>query len=135
MPLRNWRRCATTPQQREVRLFGDLPFYVAPDSATAWAHQEQLQLTATGKPAALAGVPPDYFSADGQLWGYPLYDWKQARRDDFSFWRLRLRVQLAHFDLLRIDHFRGLVDYWAVPPDAANARTGAWHAAPGPRFA
>jgi 4-alpha-glucanotransferase len=118
-------------QQRAVRLFGDLPFYVAPDSATAWAHREQLQLTATGKPALLAGVPPDYFSADGQLWGYPLYDWTQAQRDHFAFWRMRLRVQLARFDVLRIDHFRGLVDYWAVPPDAANARSGAWHAAPG----
>ena len=118
-------------QQRAVRLFGDLPFYVAPDSATAWAHREQLQLTAIGKPALLAGVPPDYFSADGQLWGNPLYDWQQAQRDHFAFWRMRLRVQLANFDVLRIDHFRGLVDYWAVPPDAANARTGAWHAAPG----
>ncbi len=118
-------------QQRAVRLFGDLPFYVAPDSATAWAHQEQLQLTATGKPALLAGVPPDYFSPDGQLWGYPLYDWKQAQRDHFAFWSMRLRVQLELFDVLRIDHFRGLVDYWAVPPDAANARNGAWHAAPG----
>ncbi len=118
-------------RQSAVRLFGDLPFYVAPDSAAAWAHQEQLQLTATGKPALLAGVPPDYFSADGQLWGNPLYDWNQAQRDHFSFWRMRLRVQLELFDVLRIDHFRGLVDFWAVPPDAANARTGAWHAAPG----
>ena len=118
-------------QQRAVRLFGDLPIYVPPDSATAWAHPEQLQLTATGKPALLAGVPPDYFSADGQLWGYPLYDWKQAQRDHFAFWRMRLRPQLALFDVLRIDHFRGLVDFWAVLPDAANARAGAWHAAPG----
>jgi len=118
-------------QQRAIRLFGDLPIYVPPDSATAWAHPEQLQLTATGKPALLAGVPPDYFSADGQLWGYPLYDWKQAQRDHFAFWRMRLRPQLALFDVLRIDHFRGLVDFWAVLPDAANARAGAWHAAPG----
>ena len=118
-------------QQRAVRLFGDLPIYVPPDSATAWAHPEQLQLTATGKPALLAGVPPDYFSVDGQLWGYPLYDWQQAQRDHFAFWRMRLRAQLALFDVLRIDHFRGLVDFWAIPPDAVNARAGAWHAAPG----
>ena len=118
-------------QQRQVRLFGDLPFYVAPDSATAWAHREQFQLTETGRPALLAGVPPDYFSADGQLWGYPVYDWKQAQYDHFAFWRMRLRVQLTRFDLLRIDHFRGLVDYWAVPPDAADARIGAWHTTPG----
>ena len=118
-------------RQRDLRLFGDLPFYVAPDSATAWAHQEQFQLTATGRPALLAGVPPDYFSADGQLWGYPVYDWGQAQRDHFAFWRMRLRVQLAHFDVLRIDHFRGLVDFWTTPPDAVNARNGTWHAAPG----
>jgi len=117
--------------QRDVRLFGDLPLYVAPDSATAWAHRRQLQLTSTGLPALLAGVPPDYFSADGQLWGYPLYDWKQAQRDHFVFWRMRLRVQLALFDVLRIDHFRGVVEFWAVPPDAANARAGVWHEAPG----
>lgn len=118
-------------RQREVRLLGDLPIYLAPDSATAWAHREQLQLTATGRPALLAGVPPDYFADDGQLWGNPLYDWKQAERDDFAFWRMRLSIQLARCDMLRIDHFRGLVDYWAVPPDAANARAGAWHTAPG----
>lgn len=118
-------------QQRGVRLFGDLPFYVAPDSATAWANREQFQMTETGKPALLAGVPPDYFSADGQLWGYPVYQWHQAAGDHFAFWRLRLRVQLARFDILRVDHFRGLVDYWAVPPDAVNARAGAWHATPG----
>jgi len=118
-------------QQRGVRLFGDLPIYVAPDSASAWAHREQLQLTATGKPALLAGVPPDYFAADGQLWGNPVYDWKQGQRDGFAFWRMRLNVHLERFDLLRIDHFRGLVDYWAVPVDAANARSGAWLAAPG----
>lgn len=117
--------------QRGVRLLGDLPIYVAPDSATAWAHPAQFQLTATGRPALLAGVPPDYFAVDGQLWGYPLYDWQQAQRDDFVFWRTRLGVQLARFDVLRIDHFRGLVEYWAVPSDAANARAGAWYAAPG----
>ena len=118
-------------QQRGVRLFGDLPFYVAPDSANAWAHREQFQLTATGTPALLAGVPPDYFSAGGQLWGYPVYQWRQAQGDRFAFWRQRLRVQLARFDVLRIDHFRGLIDCWAVPPDAVNARAGAWQATPG----
>lgn len=117
--------------QHRVRLLGDLPIYVAPDSATAWAHQEQFQLTDAGRPAALAGVPPDYFSADGQLWGYPPYDWQQARRDHFAFWRRRLNVQLARFDVLRIDHFRGLIEYWAVSPEAANARAGAWYPAPG----
>ena len=116
---------------REVRLLGDLPIYLAPDSATAWAQREQLQLTATGRPALLAGVPPDYFAAGGQLWGNPLYDWNQARRDRFAFWRMRLSIQLQRCDMLRLDHFRGLIGYWAVPPDAADARGGDWRAAPG----
>jgi 4-alpha-glucanotransferase len=126
-----WRALRRHAAERGVLLFGDLPIYVAPDSVSTWAHPEQFQLTPEGRPALLAGVPPDYFSADGQLWGNPLYDWEQAQRDGFQFWRTRLNHQLRRFDLVRIDHFRGLAAYWAVPAGAGTAREGQWRPAPG----
>jgi 4-alpha-glucanotransferase len=128
---RQWGALRAYARTRGVRLFGDLPIYIAPDSVATWAQPGQFQLDATGRPAALAGVPPDYFSADGQLWGNPLYDWQQAQRDGFAFWRARFAAQLARFDLVRIDHFRGLAGYWSVPAGAATARAGAWQPAPG----
>jgi 4-alpha-glucanotransferase len=126
-----WRALRRYASERGVLLFGDLPIYVAPDSASTWSQPRQFQLDTEGRPAVLAGVPPDYFSADGQLWGNPLYDWQQATRDGFAFWRARLAQQLRRFDLVRIDHFRGLCAYWAVPAGAATAREGRWEPAPG----
>ncbi len=126
-----WRALRSHAAARGVFLFGDLPIYVAPDSVATWSQPEQFQLDGAGRPAQLAGVPPDYFAADGQLWGNPLYDWRQAERDQFAFWRRRLAGQLQRFDLLRIDHFRGLESYWAVPAGAATAREGRWCPAPG----
>jgi 4-alpha-glucanotransferase len=126
-----WRALRRHAQARGIHLFGDLPIYVAPDSVSTWAHPEQFRLEADGRPALLAGVPPDYFSADGQLWGNPLYDWKQAEADQFAFWRARLAQQLQRFDLVRIDHFRGLAAYWAVPAGARTSREGHWEPAPG----
>jgi 4-alpha-glucanotransferase len=114
-----------------VRLFGDLPFYVGPSSVETWVHRELFQLTATGEPASVGGVPPDYFSELGQLWGNPLYDWQALRRTDFGWWLGRVRAQLARMDLLRIDHFRALAAHWAVPAGAADARGGAWLSTPG----
>ena len=128
---RQWRALRRHAAARGVFMFGDLPIYVAPDSVATWAHPEQFQLTAEGRPALLAGVPPDYFSADGQLWGNPLYNWEQAERDGFAFWRARMRQALQRFDLVRIDHFRGLAAYWAVPANARTAREGHWLPAPG----
>jgi 4-alpha-glucanotransferase len=126
-----WRRLREHARERGVRLLGDLPFYVGPDSAETWAHRDQFQLHADGRPAFVAGVPPDYFSATGQLWGNPLYDWQVMRRDNFAYWRTRVRAQLERVDLLRIDHFRALRAHWAVPAGAADARAGAWHLTPG----
>jgi 4-alpha-glucanotransferase len=126
-----WRALRSYAAARGVYLFGDLPIYVAPDSVATWSARAQFQLNADGKLALLAGVPPDYFSADGQLWGNPLYNWEQAERDKFSFWRMRLARQLQRFDLVRIDHFRGLAAYWAVPAGATTAREGRWCPAPG----
>jgi 4-alpha-glucanotransferase len=126
-----WRAMRRYAAERGIYLFGDLPIYVSPDSAATWSQPEQFQLDAQGHSIAVAGVPPDYFSADGQLWGNPLYDWQQAERDQFAFWRARLAQQLRRFDLVRIDHFRGLAAYWSVPAGAATAREGRWIPAPG----
>jgi 4-alpha-glucanotransferase len=119
---------------RGVRLFGDVPIYLAPDSVEVWAHPELFQLDANGRPTAVAGVPPDYFTKDGQLWGNPLYRWEEHERTGFAWWIERLQAQFELFDLVRIDHFRGLESYWAVPVDAPTAAAGAWRAAPGARL-
>jgi 4-alpha-glucanotransferase len=126
-----WQALRRHAQARGIAIFGDLPIYVAPNSVAVWAQRAQFQLGADGLPSVRAGVPPDYFSADGQLWGNPLYDWQQATRDNFAFWRSRVNLLLQRFDWLRIDHFRGLESYWAVPAGAATARDGEWLPAPG----
>jgi 4-alpha-glucanotransferase len=126
-----WRRLRQHARTRGVRLVGDLPFYLGADSAETWAHRDQFQLQADGRPSAVAGVPPDYFSATGQLWGNPLYDWQTMRRDHFAYWRARVLEQLERVDLLRLDHFRALCAHWAVPAGAPDARSGAWHLTPG----
>lgn len=128
---RQWRALKIRAGERGVRLFGDVPIYVAHDSVEVWAHRENFLLDATGHPLAVAGVPPDYFSDDGQLWGNPLYDWEWMERDGFSWWVARLATQLERFDLLRLDHFRGLESYWEIPPRARTARTGHWRPAAG----
>ena len=126
-----WRRLREYAHSRGVRLFGDLPFYVAPDSAEAWAHRDQFQLDANGHPIAVAGVPPDYFSETGQLWGNPLYNWDGMRHDHFKLWRARIAAQMQRVDVLRIDHFRALAAHWAVPAGAPDARGGQWRTTPG----
>jgi 4-alpha-glucanotransferase len=126
-----WRALRRYAGERGIHLLGDLPIYVAPDSVATWVDRGQFQLGADGRPTQVAGVPPDYFSADGQLWGNPLYNWGQAEKDHFLFWRTRLGRQLQRFDLVRIDHFRGLAGYWSVPAAARTARDGRWCPAPG----
>jgi 4-alpha-glucanotransferase len=126
-----WQALRSYAHARGVRLFGDVPFYVAPDSADTWANRRQFQLEEDGSPKFVAGVPPDYFSETGQLWGNPLYDWREMRRDGFALWRARVERQLERVDLLRIDHFRALAAHWAVPASARDARPGAWRRTPG----
>jgi 4-alpha-glucanotransferase len=126
-----WRGLREHAAARGIRIFGDLPIYVAPDSVATWSRPWEFQLGADGKATAVAGVPPDYFAADGQLWGNPLYNWDVQARDGFSFWLQRLAHQAERFDLLRIDHFRALEAYWAVPAQASTAREGQWRKAPG----
>lgn len=126
-----WQRLRAYAAARGVRLFGDLPFYVAPSSAETWCHRGLFQLRPDGAPAAVGGVPPDYFSPVGQMWGNPLYDWEALARDGFALWVARVRSQLARLDLLRLDHFRGLSAHWAIPAAAVDARAGAWRSTPG----
>ncbi len=126
-----WKALRRYAADHGVRLFGDVPIYLAPDSVEVWANPNLFQLDAAGRPTAVAGVPPDYFSADGQLWGNPLYRWEAHKRTGFAWWIERLRAQFELFDLVRIDHFRGLEAYWAVPAGAPTAATGEWRKAPG----
>ncbi|HEX5503681.1 MAG TPA: 4-alpha-glucanotransferase [Thermomicrobiales bacterium] len=115
---------------RGIRLIGDLPIFVARDSADVWAHPDLFLLDADGAPTAVAGVPPDYYSATGQLWGNPLYRWDAMARDGYAWWTARLRAALALYDLVRLDHFRGFEAYWAVPAGAETAANGRWVAGP-----
>lgn len=126
-----WRALREHAASRGVLLFGDLPIYVAPDSVATWVYRDQFQLDVNGEPRAVAGVPPDYFAEDGQLWGNPLYDWEAHERDGFSFWLRRLGLQSERFDVLRIDHFRGFEAFWEVPAGSRTARGGRWCKAPG----
>ena len=126
-----WQALRRHAHSRGIALFGDLPIYVAPDSVATWVDRLQFQLRPDGSSEAVAGVPPDYFAADGQLWGNPLYRWEQHQREGFAWWIRRLAQQQDRFDLLRLDHFRGLAAYWAVPAGAATAREGQWREAPG----
>jgi 4-alpha-glucanotransferase len=126
-----WQALRRHAAARGISVLGDLPLYVAPDSVATWTARDQFQLDAEGLPVAVAGVPPDYFAADGQLWGNPLYDWEAQQRNGFSFWLRRLALQADRFDVLRVDHFRALESYWSVPAGAATARDGQWCKAPG----
>jgi 4-alpha-glucanotransferase len=122
---REWNGLRTHASERGIRLLGDVAIYVAPDSADHRAHPELFQ------EGFVAGAPPDAFSASGQLWGNPLYDWPAIRRRRYRWWAQRLRRTLELFDVARIDHFRGFVSYWAVPAGARTAREGHWKRGPG----
>jgi len=114
-----------------IRIIGDLPIYVSLDSADVWSERREFLLDSAGRPSQVAGVPPDYFSEDGQLWGNPLYDWAAMKRDGFGWWIRRVEGASKLFDAIRIDHFRGLESYWAVPAGSETARTGRWEKGPG----
>jgi len=119
---------------RGVGLIGDLPFFVSPDSSDIWAHPNLFLLDEEFRPRFVAGVPPDYFSEDGQLWGNPVYDWEALRRTGFQFYIDRLRTLLNFVDVIRLDHFRAFVAAWHVPAGSPTARTGQWVPGPGSRF-
>jgi 4-alpha-glucanotransferase len=126
-----WARLRSHANDNGILLFGDMPIYVALDSADAWAHPEILRIDRDGRPDAVAGVPPDYFSEDGQLWGNPLYDWQKHADDGYRWWVERLSASAELADMVRIDHFRGFEAYWSVPAESDTARNGTWEPGPG----
>ena len=126
-----WRRLRAYAAERGIVLFGDLPIYLALDSADVWANRELVCLDDDGMPTHVAGVPPDYFSEDGQLWGNPLYDWAAHASSNYRWWINRLQRALELTDLVRIDHFRGFDAYWSIPAAALTARDGEWLPGPG----
>ena len=126
-----WFELKRYANERGVRLFGDMPIFVAHDSAEVWAKRAFFQLDAEGHPTVVAGVPPDYFSETGQRWGNPLYDWGFMEEHGFAFWIERLQTQLLLFDLVRIDHFRGFEACWEIPAGDETAINGRWVEAPG----
>lgn len=128
---RQWQALRHHAAARGILLCGDVPIYVDINSADVWWHRRLFRVDADGQPAAVAGVPPDYFAAGGQVWGNPLYDWPRMQADGFAWWVARFGNELRRFDLLRFDHFRGLEAYWEVPAGAQDARGGRWCPGPG----
>ena len=128
---RQWKALRAAASAAGVLLVGDAPIYVAHDSADVWAHRGLFELGPDLEPLAVAGVPPDAFSEEGQLWGNPLYDWAAHAAEDFAWWRRRMARLTTLCDIVRVDHFRGLQAYWRVPADAEDARGGAWCPGPG----
>src|SRR5262249_45721580 len=131
---RQWRRLRESARARGIAILGDIPIYVAHDSADVWANQDLFELDGTGLPTAVAGVPPDYFSATGPLWGNPLYRWDRIEEHGWTWWIARIRACLARCDLLRIDHFRAFEAYWSVPALERTALAGRWVPGPGRRL-
>lgn len=129
--FRQWSDVRTAARARGIRIVGDLPIYVALDSADVWAHREIFDLDEDGRPNGTAGVPPDAFSDSGQTWGHPLYRWDRLAATGFDWWIERLRASLRVADLVRIDHFRGFAASWRIPPGVGSARDGEWIPGPG----
>ena len=130
-----WKKLRSYGNSLGISFIGDLPIYAAPDSSEVWADPALFQVDEkTGEFTHVAGVPPDYFNADGQFWGNPLYQWEVHQQDDFSWWMDRLAGQLELFDVVRIDHFRGFHDYWSIPNDSKDAKLGTWKKGPGLKF-
>ena len=126
-----WQELRAAATEKGVCLFGDMPIYIALDSADAWAHPEMLLIDQDGQPSEVAGVPPDYFSEDGQLWGNPIYDWAHQQSTGYSWWIERMKHASSLNDLVRIDHFRGFESYWSVPYGSETAKSGEWIPGPG----
>lgn len=126
-----WAELRDYANENGVKIIGDMPIYVSLDSADVWAERKEFLLDREGKPSKVAGVPPDYFSEEGQLWGNPLYDWPAMKENGFGWWIRRVEGASILFDAIRIDHFRGLESYWAIPADSDTAKVGAWEKGPG----
>lgn len=129
-----WNKLKAYAHQNNISIIGDIPIFVAPDSADVWANQSLFQLDSQGIPLVVAGVPPDYFSAQGQLWGNPLYDWDKMKASKYRWWLDRIDSCLELVDYIRIDHFRGFEAYWAIPFGSKTAEHGTWQPCPGMDF-
>ena len=133
--LDEWYSIKEYANSKGIEIIGDIPIYLDVDSSDVAKHPEEFQLDPqTSRPVAVAGVPPDYFSEDGQLWGNPLYDWDKMKANGYKWWKARIRHQLSLFDGIRIDHFRGFSAYWSVPSGAKSAKEGKWVKGPGKEF-
>jgi 4-alpha-glucanotransferase len=129
--FRQWETVREAARSRGIRIMGDVPIYVANDSADVWSNRKLFQLDENGEPTAVAGVPPDYFSATGQRWGNPLYRWDELARTNYRWWIARIRTNLRFADVVRLDHFRGFAAYWEVPASEPTAINGRWMPGPG----
>jgi 4-alpha-glucanotransferase len=129
-----WERLRRYAAARGVGIIGDVPIFLALDSADTWQNRPVFRLDERGNPLAVAGVPPDYFSETGQLWGNPLYDWDYLARTGYRWWIDRIRAAFDLYDIIRLDHFRGFDSYWEIPSGATDARSGRWQAGPGLKF-
>lgn len=132
--FKQWNRLKEYAGSRGIRIIGDIPIYVAMDSADVWAHGEQFQLDGDRRPTRVAGVPPDMFSATGQLWGNPLYNWERMEEDGFDWWKKRMAFSARLYDIIRIDHFIGVVRYYSIPAGADTAADGVWVEGPGEKL-
>jgi len=129
--FKQWSDLKNYCNERGIKLIGDMPIFIALDSAEVWSHPEMFYLDDNGKPTVVAGVPPDYFSRTGQLWGNPLYRWDVIAKDGYAWWIERFRATCVLVDIIRVDHFRGFEKYWEVPATDTTAINGRWVAAPG----
>lgn len=132
--FRQWDALHSYAGEKGIRVIGDVPIYVPLDSADVWANQNLFQLDSNRRPTALAGCPPDSFSADGQLWGNPLYDWEKMKQNGYGWWLLRLGSAARMYDVIRFDHFRGFESYWSIPAEEDTAINGVWVKGPGEDF-
>ncbi|MGE5365472.1 MAG: 4-alpha-glucanotransferase [Bacteroidota bacterium] len=132
--FRQWKALKAFAKERDITIIGDLPIFVAYDSADIWANKHLFTVDSKGRLLTVAGVPPDYFSATGQLWGNPLYKWQEMAKDDYAWWRKRFSKLFELVDIARIDHFRGFDAYWEIPGDAETAINGRWVKGPGEHF-
>lgn len=129
-----WKALKKYANKKGIRIIGDIPLYMALDSADVWTHGDLFELDERKRPINVAGVPPDCFSEDGQLWGNPLYDWKAMEKQDFLWWRMRMSSNAALYDVIRIDHFIGIVNFWSVPAGSETAINGKWRKGPGKKL-
>lgn len=134
MFFKQWAALKAYANGKGIKIVGDMPIYVAYDSVEVWGNPKQFLLNDDLSRKVVAGVPPDYFSADGQLWGNPIYDWRYMRETNYEWWVMRMRMALKLYDVVRIDHFRAFADYYVIPADRTDAKVGEWVTGPGMEF-